>query len=85
MTPREAEAIFKGAQARDGAALRQAQALAYSHAVLIAHGYHNPKRMPSFDQAFPGLEAKASETPDQMMAAMMQWTAVLGRAERNNS
>lgn len=66
--------ILEGADARDKTDLRIQQALTYAGAQLIALAVNNPKKMPSFDKAFPDRSArKKAQDPDAIWAAMSAW------------
>lgn len=65
---------MRGVQDRIKRDLRLAQQLAYSSAILNTFAVNNPKKMPSFAEAFPDGSKKQAMTPDQMMTAMERWT-----------
>lgn len=69
---------MQGAQDRDRDQLRMQQRLVYSQAILIGFAMGNPKKMPSFDAAFPDGRPKQPMTPDQILVSMQQWCARLG-------
>lgn len=70
---------MRGAGRRDWQLMRMAQAVAYSHAQLTGAAFHQPRKMPSFDRAFPDRRdgEVQRQTPDQALAAMKSWTAAL--------
>lgn len=74
ITPREVMVILDGADARARADLKTAQQLAYSSAVLMLIGTHNPKKFPKFNKVFADLDAPhKAQSPDDIAAAMISW------------
>ena len=75
MTPREAEHAMRGAATRDQHLIRAAQAVAYSVAVLTGAAINNPKKMPSFNKAFPDGKAGAArvQTTTEATANLNAW------------
>lgn len=78
VTPREAGIILTGAAARDWRQLRQGQGLVYTLAALVAYAVNNPSKMPKFDKVFPDGKPKKAQSPEEILAAMREWTAVIG-------
>lgn len=71
--------------------VRIAQGLFYSNAMLMAQGYHAPKKLPSFEKAFPDRKAgksaqstvKAGRVISQIEAIgnMKLWSAAFAARE----
>ncbi len=79
MTPREADHAMRGAATRDQHLIRAAQAVAYSVAVLTGSAINNPKKMPSFDKAFPDKAAGSPkvQTEAETAANLNAWTSAI--------
>jgi hypothetical protein len=73
ITPREVTVILEGADARARADLKMAQQIAYSTAVLMMIGAHNPKKFPAFEKAFPESAVRRLQAPDEIYAAFAEW------------
>lgn len=86
LTPREIVHALKGAVEGEWNNLRRAQAVAYSLAQLATTGVHQPRRMPSFDKAFPDRKAGAAQaraqTPDEALRNMEAWSAAWAAARK---
>lgn len=76
-TPREIQVCLRGAQERLYRELRQSQAIAFSQAMLVIRGWHDPKTLPPFTKAFPDPRAPArvEQSPQDMLAALRRWSA----------
>ena len=73
MTPAEFQASLRGAEERNYRALRHAQGLAWTQALVIIQGWHNPKARLDFAKVFPDPKAKVRRVPqtaEQMVAAL---------------
>lgn len=81
VTPREAGIILAGAAARDLHQRRHQQGLVYTMAVLASFAANDPKKMPKFDKVFPDAAPKKAQTPEEMLAAMREWVAVMATAQ----
>jgi hypothetical protein len=68
----------KGALDGRRQALEMQQGLAYSTAVLIAIAVNNPKKLPSFEKAFPSGRPKRQMSADEIMRNMQAWTIIEG-------
>lgn len=78
--------ILDGADARDRTQMRIGQAVAWATAQLVLIGYHNPKKFPKFDKAFPDPEARrVQQSPEEIWAAMERWVAVYDMIEEQQS
>jgi hypothetical protein len=81
MTPREIDLALAGAADRDLQLARVAQGIAYSVAVLMGKAYHEPRRFPAFDKAFPDpRKARAGggeQTAQEALQNMQAWTAAI--------
>lgn len=73
--------MLRGARDRDLGRMKFEQRIAYSTAILLGYATHNPKKMPSFEKAFPDGRPKPVMGPDQIMASMTQWSALLGNKQ----
>ena len=69
--------ILRGADDRQWREMRAQQAMTYSLAQLVKIAVNDPKRMPDFKKAFPGLDPVRPQTPDEILASMKQWTAAI--------
>lgn len=78
--------ILDGADARDRTQMRIGQAVAWATAQLVMTGFHDPKKFPKFDKAFPDPEARrVVQAPDEIWAAMERWVAVSNLREKQQS
>ena len=86
ITPREAMVILEGADARDRTQMRMNQAMAWATAQLVMIGFHDPKKFPKFDKAFPDPAARrVTQAPDDIWAAMERWAEVARLIEDQQS
>ena len=67
--------VLRGAEDRQWREMRAQQAMTYSLAQLVKIGFHDPRRMPDFQKAFPWREPPKPQTPDDILRAMRQWAA----------
>lgn len=72
--------VIAAARKRRESLFYESAALVYSAAMLNGYAYHNPSKMPNFDQAFPppskrGKATAASES-ERAMAAMRAATGM---------
>lgn len=56
LTPRETNDILKASAAKERRNYAQQAALLYNGALLLGSVIHNPRKIPCFEQAFPGLQ-----------------------------
>lgn len=73
VTLREADVIMRAAADRQMRAKRLDDGRTYTLAQLISYSVNDPKKMPRFDKVFPDGKAPQRQTPDEIMALMMQW------------
>ena len=77
VTPREIAAIMAGVEDRLWYERRQAQQLVYSQAVLNAHAWHQPNKLPEFAKVFPDRFPAKAKSVDEIMAKMESMTAAM--------
>jgi len=58
LTPQEINSIVHAFAKREKENAYHQAVLLYNTAILTGTAFHNPKKMPTFDKAFPGLEPK---------------------------
>jgi len=78
VTPCEFQAALRGSEERSWRALRQAQSVAWSQALVLITGWHNPRARQKFTTMFPDPRAAArrkSQTDGDMLAALRLWVA----------
>jgi hypothetical protein len=89
MTPREIDLALAGAADRDMALMRVAQGIAYSVAALMGKVYHEPRRFPAFDKAFPdprkARAAGGAQSAGEAMQNMQAWTAAIAAHQNQNA
>ena len=69
----EAEVIMRAEAGRQMRAKRIEDGRVYTLAQLISYSVNDPKRMPRFDKVFPDGTARARQSPEEMLALMLQW------------
>ena len=77
ITLREADVILRAAAERHHNLKVIEDGRVYSLAVLMSFAVNDPKNMPKMDKVFPSGRPKKPKTPEQMVAALREWSATM--------
>lgn len=85
VTLREANVVMRAAVERQAAAKIIEDGRCYTLAQLFSYSVNDPKKMPRFDKVFPDGKPSKQQSPEEILALMLDWVETASALEASKN